>query len=231
MTQIVVLAGGKATRLYPLTKDLPKSLIPINGTPFILHQINLFKNNNISEIVLCIGTFSEKIMEYLGDGSRFGVSIKYSVEHPSHLLGTLGALRKAYDLLNEHFFVIWGDSYLETDYSKVLNTFLKSGKLGLMTAYKNENKIETSNMSVKDNMVIDYDKRQNRNFEYVDYGLSIFKKNVLNFFQEDQNLDLTELNIKLISQNQLAAFVVRDRYYEVGSFQGISELEDHLRNK
>lgn len=231
MTQIVVLAGGKATRLYPLTKEIPKSLIPINDIPFIVHQIQLFKRNNISEIVLCVGTFSDKIIEYLGDGSKFGVSIKYSVEDPSQLLGTLGALKKAYDLLNEQFFVIWGDSYLETDYSKASDTFLKSGKLGLMTAYKNENKLEPSNMLVRDNMVVDYDKRSNRNFEYVDYGLSIFKKDVLNLFPEGQNLDLTELNTKLISMNQLAAFVVHDRYYEVGSFQGIKDLKDHLRRK
>jgi|SRR5579872_2302769 len=231
MTQIVVLAGGKATRLYPLTKDIPKSLIPINGIPFIVHQIQLFKKNNISEIVLCVGTFSDKIMEYLGDGSKFGVSIKYSIEDPSRLLGTLGALKKAYDLLDEHFFVIWGDSYLETDFDKVLEAFLKSGKIGLMTAYKNENKIEPSNMSVRDNMVIGYNKKQNRDFEYVDYGLSIFKKNALNFFPEGQNLDLSELNTKLISLNQLAAFVVSDRYYEVGSFQGINDLQDHLQHK
>lgn len=231
MTQIVVLAGGKATRLYPLTKDQPKSLIPINGISFIAHQIQLFKRNNISEIVLCVGTFSDKIIKYLGDGSKFGVSIKYSVEESSQLLGTLGALRKAYDLLNEHFFVIWGDSYLETDYSKVLEAFLKSGKLGLMTAYKNANKIEPSNMSVRDNMVIDYDKRKNHNFEYIDYGLSIFRKKALDFFQQNHNLDLADLNIKLISLNQLAAFVVHDRYYEIGSFQGIGELEDHLRGK
>lgn len=231
MTQIVVLAGGKATRLYPLTKEIPKSLIPINGIPFIAHQIQLFKKNNISEIILCVGTFSDKIIEYLGDGSKFGVSIKYSVEDPLQLLGTLGALKKAYDLLNEQFFVIWGDSYLETNYNKALDAFLKSGKLGLMTAYKNENKLEPSNMSVRDNMVVDYDKKLNHNFEYIDYGLSIFKKDVLNFFPEGQNLDLTELNAKLISMNQLAAFVVHDRYYEVGSFQGIKDLEDHLRRK
>jgi NDP-sugar pyrophosphorylase family protein len=226
-----VLAGGKATRLYPLTKDLPKSLIPINGIPFIVHQVELFKRNNISEIVLCVGTFSEKIIGYLGDGSKFGVSIKYSVEDPSHLLGTLGALRKAYDLLEEHFFVIWGDSYLETDYNKVLEEFLKSNKLGLMTAYKNENNIEPSNMSVRNNMVLAYDKKQNRGFEYVDYGLSVFKKRALDFFDAEKNLDLTELNTTLISLDQLAAFVVRDRYYEIGSFQGISELEKHLKFK
>jgi NDP-sugar pyrophosphorylase family protein len=231
MTQIVVLAGGKATRLYPLTKEIPKSLVPINGVPFIEQQIQLFKKNDISEVVLCVGTFADKIREYVGDGSKFGISVKYSVEDDKNLLGTLGALKKAQSLLKDHFFVIWGDSYLETDYSGVLDAFLKSGKLGLMTAFKNQNKIEPSNMSISGNMVVEYDKRKNRDFEYVDYGLSVFKKTALDFFQEGQALDLSELNTRLISLNQLVAFIVHDRYYEVGSFQGIKELEDHLRAK
>lgn len=229
MTQIVILAGGKATRLYPLTKEIPKSLIPINDIPFIAHQIQLFKRNNISEIVLCVGTFSDKIIEYLGDGSKFGISIKYSVEDPSQLLGTLGALRKAYDLLEEHFFVIWGDSYLEVDYQKILKAFLDSKKLGLMTAYKNENKLERSNTSIRDGMVIGYDKQQNDNFQYVDYGLSIFRKKVLDHFPAGENLDLSLLNKKLISINELAAYEVKERFYEIGSFTGIRELELHLK--
>lgn len=229
MTQIVVLAGGKATRLYPLTKEIPKSLIPINGIPFIAHQIQLLKKNNISEIVLCVGTFSDKIIEYLGDGSKFGVSIKYSVEDPSQLLGTLGALRHAYDLLEEYFFVIWGDSYLEVDYQKILKAFLDSKKLGLMTVYKNANKLERSNMSIRDGMVIDYDKQQNRDFQYVDYGLSIFKKKALDHFPAGENLDLSLLNKKLISINELVAYEVKERFYEIGSFAGIHDLELHLK--
>jgi NDP-sugar pyrophosphorylase family protein len=231
MTQIVVLAGGKATRLYPLTNRIPKSLIPIDGIPFIEHQFRLFKKNNISDVVLCLGTFHEKIRNHIENVKGLGLPVMYSIEDPSNLLGTLGALKKAYDLLDEYFFVIWGDSYLETDFDKVLQAFLKSGKLGLMTAYKNENKIEPSNMALKNDMVVDYDKKQNRNFEYIDYGLSIFKKNILNFFPQGRNLDLSELNVKLISLNQLAAFVVHDRYYEIGSVQGIRGLEDHLRAK
>lgn len=229
MNQIVVLAGGKATRLFPLTKTIPKSMIPINEIPFIHHQLTLFKKNGITDVVLCLGVLSEKIMEYVGDGSKFGISVKYSVEDPNNLLGTLGALKNAYHLLQEHFCLIYGDSYLEIDYQKIMNEFIQSGKLGLMTVYKNNNSFVSSNVNVHDNMVVIYDKSIQDDFEYVDYGLSIFKKTSLDFFPSGTNLDLNQLYQKLISIKQLAAYEVKERFYEIGSPDGIKDLESHLR--
>ncbi len=231
MAQIVVLAGGKATRLYPLTEKIPKSLLPINGIPFIERQIQLFKRNKISTVVLCLGTFSQKIIEYVGDGSRFGISVKYSIEGDDDLLGTLGALKKAQDLLEEHFFVIWGDSYLEADYGYIMKAFLNSKKLGLMTAYRNHDNLEPNNMSLRDGMVAAYDKDATHDGNHVDYGLSVYNKKALDLVEFGKKLDMSYLNKKLISMNQLAAYVVDERFYEIGSFQGIKDLEDHLRSK
>tara|TARA_B110001454_G_C12639325_1_gene400499 strand:- start:193 stop:885 length:693 start_codon:yes stop_codon:yes gene_type:complete len=230
MKQIVVLAGGKATRLYPLTKNIPKNLIPINKIPFINHQIKLFKRNGITEIVFCLGKFSEQIIDYLGDGSKFGISIKYSIEK-SELLGTLGALLNATDLLSDIFFVTFGDSYLEAEYAKIYDKFLQSNKSGLMTVYKNNSKYVSNNTKIKNGFVIKYDKNSDENFEYVDYGLSLFRKNVLNFFPEKKNLDLTLLNQKLISLNQMASYEVYQNFYEIGSFEGIKNLELYLKTK
>jgi len=118
MKQVVVLAGGKGTRLYPLTKTIPKSLISINNIPFIIHQIKLFKKNDISEIVLCLGVFQEKIKNFLDNEKKLGINIKYSFENPTNLPGTLGALKKASSLFDDEFFLIFGDSYLDTNYKK-----------------------------------------------------------------------------------------------------------------
>ena len=230
MSQIVILAGGKATRLYPATKDTSKSMIKINGIPFISHQINLLKRNNISNVILCIGVFSDQIIDYVGDGSKFGVSVKYSIENSTELLGTLGALIKAYDLLSDVFFVTFGDSYLEIDYQRIYEEFLHSNKMGLMTVFKNNNKFVSSNTTIKNGMVTRYDKSNSTNFEYVDYGLSIFKKKVLDFFPKKKNLDLTELNQKLISLKELVAYEVDQKFYEIGTFEGITDLESHLKN-
>lgn len=229
MTQIVVLAGGKATRLYPVTQDIPKSMIKINGIPFITHQINLFRRNNISDIVFCIGVFSDQIVDYIGDGSKSGVSVKYSIENATELLGTLGALIKAHDILSDVFFVTFGDSYLEIDYQRIYDEFLHSNKMGLMAVYKNNNKYVPSNTAIKGGLVTRYDKLNSADFEYVDYGLSIFRKKALDFFPKEKNLDLTDLNQKLISMKELAACEVHQKFYEIGTFEGIADLELHLK--
>lgn len=230
MKQIVMIAGGRGTRLYPLTKSVPKSLVLINKTPFIIHQIQLFKKNNISKLVLCLGVFQEKIKDFLDNQGKIELDIRYSFENSTKLLGTLGALKNASSLLDDEFFLIYGDSYLDTDYQKIYQTFSKSGKLGMMTVYKNKGKLIPSNVSVKDNMVVDYDKSNSKKFEYVDYGLSIFKKTVLDYFSDDTVLDLHQLIKKLISLNQLTSYEVTERFYEIGSFEGIRDLEYHLKS-
>jgi hypothetical protein len=106
-----ILAGGLGTRLYPLTERLPKALIEINGEPFLAHQLRLLRTRGIERVVLCIGQHGERIREYAGDGTRFGLAIDYSPDGPA-LLGTAGALRNALPLLGDAFFVVYGDSYL-----------------------------------------------------------------------------------------------------------------------
>jgi len=230
MEQIVVIAGGKGTRLYPLTKTKPKSLIEFNGRPFIEYQLELFRRNNISKVVLCLGQFAEKIMDLIKDSSKFDLSIEYSVEN-KNLLGTLGAIKNAHDLLDKNFFVIWGDSYLDVNYQKIANAFFNAKKFGLMTVYKNRNQLFTSNTSINDGLVINYDKKKSSEFEYIDFGLSVFQKKVLDFFPSKRRLDLSDLNKKLISMEQLAAFEVKDGFYEIGSFKGIKDLGEYLKTK
>ena len=115
--QIAVLCGGQATRLYPITKTIPKSMVLVAGKPFLEHQIYLFKKNKIFDIVLCAGFLADQIEEYFGNGKKFGVNIKYSVEKEK--LDTGGALKNAIHLLDDQFFIIYGDSYLTIDYRPI----------------------------------------------------------------------------------------------------------------
>lgn len=228
--QAIVLAGGKGTRLYPLTKTLPKSMVLINGTPFLTYQIELLKKNNITNIVLCVGTFSDKIMDYYGDGSKFGITLKYSIENEDKLLGTAGALKNAQKLLNDEFFVMYGDSYLPIDFCSVYNNFKSHDKLALMTVYKNENKFDKSNVGIQNDHVIIYDKsNQNSSLEYIDYGLLVFKKRALDMIPEDQFVDMDFLIKNLISKRELIVYEVNERFYEIGSITGIKDFENYVK--
>src|SRR5579862_1874605 len=159
MLPVAILAGGLATRLRPLTEKIPKSLIEINGEPFIAHQLRLLKKAGIGRVVICTGYLGSMIEDFAGDGAQYGLEVRYSHDGPTPL-GTAGALRQALPLLGGHFLVIYGDSYLTCDYAAIEAAFLASGKAGLMTVYLNEGRWDTSNVEFSGGKIVRYDKRE-----------------------------------------------------------------------
>jgi NDP-sugar pyrophosphorylase family protein len=227
MLPVAILAGGLATRLRPVTETIPKALIDINGEPFVAHQLRLLRGAGIERAVMCVGYLGEMIEEYVGDGSRFGLQVSYSPDGPN-LRGTAGAVRNALPLLGERFLVLYGDSYLPCDYRAVEQAFLKSGQPGLMTVFRNRNQWEKSNVELVDGQIAAYDKRaRTPAMEYVDYGLSAFHSSVFSA-EGEQATDLTAVFQELISRQALAGFEVRERFYEVGSWEGIQALQQYL---
>ena len=231
MFPVVILAGGLATRLRPLTETIPKSLIDVNGEPFIAHQLRLLREHNITHVTLCLGYLGERVMDYVGDGKQFDLHVTYSFDGPT-LLGTAGAIKQALPLLADNFFVLYGDSYLTCDYAVVQQTFSARKKMALMTVFRNQGLWDKSNVEFKHPEILVYDKQQQtERMHYIDYGLGIFNKNAFNAVVENTVYDLAVLYQHLLQQSQLAAHEVTERFYEVGSFSGISELSTYLTHK
>jgi MurNAc alpha-1-phosphate uridylyltransferase len=227
----VILAGGLATRLRPLTETIPKALLDINGEPFIAHQLRLLKSKGISEVVICMGYLGEQVVSFVGKGENFGIKVVYSQDGNS-LRGTAGAIKKAVPLLPESFFVLYGDSYLDTNYSAVQKTYELANKLALMTVYKNDNHWDKSNIEFFDGSIHLYDKQQlTSRMHYIDYGMGIFNKTVFNNVSENEPYDLADLYKQLLKQNDLAAHEVFQRFYEIGSLTGMEELKHYLQQQ
>src|SRR6266576_473076 len=156
---VAILAGGLATRLWPVTEKIPKALLEVAGQPFLAHQLRLLQSAGIHKAVLCLGYRGEMIEQEFGNGSRLGVELSYSFDGPE-LLGTGGAIRKALPLLDQRFLVLYGDSYLPIDYAGPVRAFLGSGKPGLMTVFRNEGRWDTSNVVFADGVITNYDKKE-----------------------------------------------------------------------
>jgi N-acetyl-alpha-D-muramate 1-phosphate uridylyltransferase len=231
MFPLVLLAGGLATRLYPVTHNVPKSMLEIAGKPFIAHQLELLKKNNIEKVVICAGRLGEQILDYVGNGEKFDLDVKYSFDGEK-LLGTGGAIKKALNLIENEFFIMYGDSYLDIDFNAINKYFNRFGKLGLMTVLKNENLWDKSNIIFKDGKLLKYDKRNYLpEMNYIDFGLGIVKKESFNLFNGIDEFDLADLYMKLLEKNELIGYEVFNRFYEIGSFKGIEETEKYLKNK
>ena len=229
MLPIAILAGGYASRIGSLTKDLPKCLIEINGRPFVDWQLDLLLNNGYSEFVFCVSYKSNLIQEYLGDGSDRGVDIQYSLDGKTQL-GTGGAILNALPKLGEMFGVLYGDSYLPINYRLVEQEFLDITSNGLMTVYKNDNQFDVSNVEFLDGKLIDYQKGvNNKNMNHIDYGMTFFRKEAFRPWADQSTFDLSTVCHQLAKERQLDGFEVFERFYEIGSVQGIQEFSQYLR--
>ena len=226
---VAILAGGLATRLRPITERVPKVLIPVAGKPFLAHQLALLRRQGIARAVLCLGHLGEMVQRDFGDGAAHGVKLEYSFDGPV-LLGTGGALKRALPLLGEKFFVLYGDSYLPIDFRPVADFFEQSGKPGLMTVFKNEGRYDTSNVVFGDGEIKVYDKKNKvPEMRHIDYGLSVFKTSAFDEWPADKPFDLADVMQRLVARKQLAGFEVKERFYEIGSHEGLAELEALLR--
>jgi len=227
---VAILAGGLATRLRPITDKVPKALLPIAGRPFIHWQLELLAQQGVREVVLCAGHLGEQIQAAVGDGSRFGLTVRYSLDGDA-LLGTGGALKRALPKLGAVFFVLYGDSYLRCSFAAVRTAFEESEAPGLMTVFCNEDRWEKSNVLLRDGSVVEYDKRSPRpGMRHMDYGLSILSAEAMQRSPASAAFDLADLYHDLAARGELAALAVNERFYEIGSVGGMEATEHYLRS-
>ncbi|MCX5996175.1 MAG: sugar phosphate nucleotidyltransferase [Chloroflexi bacterium] len=223
MIQAVIVAGGLATRLGDEARDCPKSMVYICGKPFVEYQLQLLQENGITGIVLCLGHLAVQIEQHLADGAKFGVNITYS--HESQPLGTAGALKNAQRLIKGDFLTLYGDSYLDFDYQSAVGFFNRRNKLALMTVYKNHGLYDASNSEIEGELVTGYDKiEKTPKTVYIDYGASIFRREVLDWLPINQPYSLEQLFRRLIVERELLAYEVMERFYEIGSPGGLEEF-------
>jgi NDP-sugar pyrophosphorylase family protein len=227
---VVILAGGLATRLRPLTEKIPKALVEVAGRPFLEHQIELLKRNGIAEVVLCVGYLGEMIEKRYGDGQTLGVRIRYSFDGPK-LLGTGGAIKKASAVLPDAFFVLYGDSYLPLAYQAVAAAFREANKPALMTVFANSDAWDRSNVWFEHSRIRLYSKREKLpEMRHIDYGLMICTRQIFDAYADGVPFDLADTLEDLSRQGELAGYEVSQRFYEIGSHAGLEELDRMLRN-
>ncbi len=239
--QLVILSGGLGKRLGALTESTPKSLVEIEGKPFLQHQLELVKSRGAKRILLLTGHLGAQIENRFGDGSAFGITISYSRE--TEPLGTAGALKLAEPLLGERFLMMYGDAYLTFDYDLLWERLQRSVRKAVMTIYKNENRWGRSNV-VYDLPVVtcfdptpqgqesDYASRlkPHQRFEFIDYGITALRKEVIQALPPGHRGSMNDVFADLASARQLDGLEVRERFHEIGSPEGLEEFRDYIRS-
>ncbi len=231
MLPVAILAGGLATRLRPITDTIPKALVEVAGVPFIVRQLEYLRSQGCRDVVLCVSHLGSQIETVVGDGSPLGMRIRYSFDGPVRL-GTGGALQQALPLLHEAFFVLYGDSFLPIEFAAVERAFVAAQRPALMTVLQNHDRWDKSNVEYRDGVVVEYNKRHPRpEMAYIDYGLSILSAGTFDAYAPGTAFDLADVFHKLSMTGCLAGLEVHQRFYEIGSHDGLAATEDYFRDQ
>lgn len=230
--QAVILAGGRGTRLTPLTDQVAKPMVMIAGKPFLHHQLALLKRQGMTRVLLLVGYLGQQIMDYFKDGRSLGLHIKYSVEDEP--LGTAGALKKAEAYLEEEFLLLYGDSYLPIDYRDVVKAFQVSGKMGLMVVFedKSGSTMVAKNAALDSRMIITrYEKGcLDEALRYIEAGVLAFRRRVVDLIPPNRAVSLEEeIFPLLIEQAQFLGYVTAQRFYDMGTPKRLETLRTFLK--
>jgi NDP-sugar pyrophosphorylase family protein len=234
--QVVILAGGLATRMRPQTLTTPKFLLPVAERPFGAWLLERLASAGYRDVVLCVAHLGEMVRDFVGDGSVFGLTVRYADEGPN-LLGTAGALRNALADLAPTFLVTYGDSYLPFDYAGPLRALEAcSDADGVMAVYRNQGRWDKSNTALRgteaDPWVARYEKgSDDPALDSIDYGATALRREVIAEVPLHTPWGLDQIQHELAAKRRLRAYLAHARFFEIGSPAGLLELERELRNR
>jgi len=244
MVKIIIVAGGLATRMKPITEEIPKCLIDINGKPLIQHQIEFFRDHGYKEIIFCVAHLAEKVKDYFKDGSKFGVKISY-VQETKDLMGTAGSVKLAESLIGDdkEFIVYYGDNLTNMDIDKFLS--FHKDKKGIATicmricpeGYKSSSIITLD----KDSKVkIFLEKPSEDEFlkhkdekMYINSGIYAFNKKIFSIIPFDTKYDFAKQVFPAIIDRKLGMFgyVTAEFFREIGRIEKYEQFLKEVKGK
>lgn len=228
-TQAVILAGGRGTRLEHLTADRPKPMVEFHGRPFLEYLIEMLRGQGFTRVLLLLGYKAEKITEYFGDGSRFGVEIGYSISDVEDDTGE--RLRKAAALVDPVFLLAYCDNYWPMDFAALWRSWCDKGAPDAqVVVYANSDGYTRDNLIVDaEGFVATYDKsRKTPGLSGVDIGFIIARRSVLDRIPAGNVSFEAAVYPQLVAERRLAAFVTGHRYYSVGNLARLPLTETFL---
>lgn len=227
--QVVILAGGKGSRLMPLTEKIPKSMVKINGVPFLEIILRNLKSKGINRIVLCVGYLSYVIEDYFHTGQKLNLKISYS--HENQVLGTAGAIKNARKLLENEFIVLNGDTFVEIDLEKFVKFSQHNNKICTITGFKNHDndKDFCNNLLIDKNYrVLKYTKDEKiSEMDYVDAGVYYCKREIMNYFNNKVPISLEyDVFSKLIKDEQMICFPIHKKFHDIGNLINMNKFKE-----
>ena len=229
--QAVILAGGRGTRMQPLTNDRPKPMVPILGRPFLEYQIEQLRDQGFERVLLLLGYLPQVVQDHFGDGRAWGVQIEYSVTGPDDL--TSSRVATARHLIDPCFLLLYCDNYWPMQMERMWKRFQSAAKPGMITVYGNKDAYSRGSVILDEaNNVLVFDRlRVTPGLQGVEISYAILTDLALELLPEKDTLFEEAIYTPLAEQGRLAAYVSDHRYYSVGSLHRLPDTEEFMRRK
>jgi D-glycero-D-manno-heptose 1,7-bisphosphate phosphatase len=227
-TQAVILAGGRGSRLRPLTDERPKPMIEFHGKPFLEYLVEMLQTQGFERILMLLGYLPEVVQRHFGDGSRWGIGIEYSVTDIANDTGR--RIKLAAPLIDDCFLLLYCDNYWPMHMEKMWNRFLQADVPAMVTVYRNKDGYTKDSLQLDpEGYVAVYDKSRTRQgLQGVEISYAILKKSVVDMLPDDNVLFESTVYPVLAARRELAAYVTDHRYYSVGSLERLPFTEAFL---
>lgn len=229
--QAVIVAGGRGERLRPLTENIPKPMVEVKGKPILEHTIDLLRSNGVIDLILALGYLPKVIVDYFGNGEKFGVKIRYTFEDPLKPLGTAGAIRESQKFINNDFVVTYADILRKLDIVDMVKQHKKMGALATINVYKrygdNPKSMVVFNL---DNEITAFKERPvpeeiKENFVWSNGSFYIFTKNVFRYIKNSGSTDFGKdvFPSILMSKEKIYAYKTNDYFIDIGTLEKLEE--------
>jgi histidinol-phosphate phosphatase family protein len=232
-TQAVILAGGRGTRMRPLTDTRPKPMVEFHGRPFLEYLIEMLREQGFERVLLLLGYLPEVIQHHFGDGQSWDLEIEYSVSDPDDL--TVSRVRGAQERIEPKFLLMYCDNYWPMQMERMWRRYLALGAPAMITVYSNRDGYRPGKDSVavgEDGLVTAFDrKRSSAGLSGVEISYAIIDKSVLELLPDHDELFEQALYPPLTTRCQLSAYVTDHRYYSVGSPERLPVTERFLARR
>jgi len=231
----VLLAAGKGTRLKPITDNIPKVMIPINGKPILEHHLRQLAQSEIREVYINLHYLSEKIREYFKDGKKWGLDIQYS--HEPEILGTAGAVKNLEkELGKDPFLVVYGDNFLEINYGHFIRYSEKKGGIGAVAVFKKEDVRGSGILDIGyDQRIINFvekPKLEEIFSHWVNGGVFYFKSQIFDFIEKKYSDFGYDVFPRLLKNGmKLYAYKLKNEVYPIDSIDLLDQLIKRNKEK
>ncbi len=212
--KVVILAGGKGRRLYPYTVVLPKPLMPVGDFPILEVILRQLKNSRLTDITLAVGHLGNLIQSFFGDGSKWGVKIKYSFEEKP--LGTVGPLTCMKDL-KQTFMVMNGDLLTTLNYLHLVGYHKKHKAIATVASQKRSVDVDFGVIQKdQEERMVKYIEKPRLSY-LVSMGIYVFEPEILSFIPEGAKLDFPDLMQLLLQKDRkVAIYNSSDFWLDIG---------------